>query len=141
MSRTRPRKRISAVIVWIPVIAWAGMIFLFSSFTHDVLGILGIKIVRKAGHVVEYFVFAFLVYVVAQRKLRKSPGTAATLAGIVPFLYALTDEFHQSFVPTRICCISDIFIDMIGVLAFFVLVDYIASRRDPFSGRRSVFFR
>jgi hypothetical protein len=33
---------------------------------------------------------------------------------LIVFLYAATDEFHQSFVPTRTPLVSDVFIDTVG---------------------------
>ncbi len=37
------------------------------------------------------------------------------------FLYAASDEFHQSFVPGRVCSIKDLVVDFVGAL-FFVFV-------------------
>lgn len=119
-------KRIS---IWLPVIVWAGVIFGLSSLTNDVLGFLGIKIVRKIGHMVEYFVLALLVYAAVRKTFRWNEEGAATVAGLVPLLYAVSDEFHQYFVASRICDARDVIIDMIGVTCFFVALDYFNSRK------------
>ena len=41
---------------------------------------------------------------------------------IICFLYASSDEFHQLFVPGRSGQVTDIFIDMIGVVLGLLLV-------------------
>ena len=114
---------------WLPVIAWAGAIFALSSLTNDLFGFLGVKVVRKIGHMIEYFVLAFLVYAAVRKTFRWDEEGAATVAGLVPFLYALSDEFHQYFVSTRICDARDIVFDMIGVTCFFVALDYCNARK------------
>jgi len=40
------------------------------------------------------------------------PKVGGTL--LIVFLYAASDEFHQSFVPTRTPLVSDVFIDTAG---------------------------
>jgi VanZ family protein len=46
---------------------------------------------------------------------------------LICFLYALSDEIHQSFVPGRACRILDVVIDTSGS-AFFFLVYYLFSK-------------
>lgn len=72
-------------------------------------------IVRKIAHFTEYAILAYL----AARAFRTSPRPAlanrwfiASLALVV--CYALLDEYHQSFVPSRTASIYDSFIDMTG---------------------------
>ena len=36
------------------------------------------------------------------------------------FLYAVSDEFHQSFVPGRSASIRDVLIDTIGIIGFYI---------------------
>ncbi len=44
-----------------------------------------------------------------------------TLAFLSTVLYAVTDEFHQSFVPGRSCELRDVLIDSSGALALLLL--------------------
>ena len=45
-------------------------------------------------------------------------AAGAALAALwVAVLYAATDEFHQTFVPTREGCLRDVFIDSTGAIA------------------------
>lgn len=78
-------------------------------------------LVRKAAHVTEYAVLALLLW----RALRK-PVKGETrpwdwrLSGWVVLaagFYACTDEFHQSFVPSRMGSIWDVLLDTSGAIA------------------------
>ncbi len=56
---------------------------------------------------------------------------AAPIAFVVAVLYAVSDEFHQSFVPGRYPDIRDILVDAAGVLAALLLLRWWARRRTP----------
>ena len=92
-------------------------------------------IVRKAAHFTEYAILGFL----AARAFRTSPRPAlanrwflASLALVVA--YALLDEYHQSFVPSRTGSIYDSLIDISGGLTALLLI-----RRRHNAHRRSKF--
>ncbi len=77
--------------------------------------------IRKAGHVIEYFILGLLMFrgfrggSTAEWKWRWS---LSAVIGVV--LWAVTDELHQSFIPTRTASITDVGIDAAGgVLAQF----------------------
>jgi len=44
-------------------------------------------------------------------------------------LYAVSDEFHQSFVPGRVCSVKDVIVDFVGAL-FFVLVLNLRAKKE-----------
>jgi VanZ family protein len=67
-------------------------------------------IVRKAGHVIGYFLFALCLL----RGLNRTGWKPVLLALVIVFLYACTDEFHQEFVPGRHSTIVDVGIDVAG---------------------------
>src|SRR6476469_4578845 len=93
--------------VWLPVVAWAAVIFLFSSIPSLSSG-LGTwdTILRKGAHVTEYAVLGALLY----RALGREP-----LALAVGIAYAATDEVHQYFVRGRHASPVDVAIDAVGV--------------------------
>jgi VanZ family protein len=74
--------------------------------------------VRKTAHMVEFAILAWLAW----RALRQARGDRAgiwswrtaglTLAFVV--FYAVTDEFHQTFVPNRTGSAVDVCIDTLG---------------------------
>ena len=99
--------------VWIPVVAWAAVIFTFSSIPSLSTG-LGTwdTILRKGAHVTEYAVLGALLY----RALGREP-----LALAVGIAYAATDELHQYFVRGRHASPMDVAIDAVGLAAGMLL--------------------
>jgi VanZ family protein len=75
---------------------------------------------RKAAHVTEYSILAFLDWnALAKpfaRRLATWPGEMAKLALLLSVLQAAADEYHQSFVPSRGSSVRDVAIDTGGAL-------------------------
>jgi VanZ family protein len=77
-----------------------------------------VVIVRKCAHLAEYAVLALLLW----RAVRKPPEpnaaawrwSEAGLALALVALYAASDEFHQTFVPSRQGCVTDVLLDTTG---------------------------
>ena len=85
--------------------------------------------IRKLGHLTEYAILAALLW----RALRGSfAAFTRRLIGGITFLiaaaFAASDEFHQSFVPTRTASVHDVFIDCVGV-AIAILLCAVLSRK------------
>jgi hypothetical protein len=91
---------------WLPVVAWAGVIFALSSIPSLGTG-LGVwdLVLRKLAHVTEYAVLGFLL-------ARAAPLAPAFALGV---LYAAGDEFHQRFVTGREGAPRDVAFDALGV--------------------------
>jgi len=120
------------------VIVWAALIFIGSSdllaashtsaflakplrwlFPHASAATLAILhfVIRKAAHFTEYAILAFLAaraFRSSARELLREQWFWMSLALVV--VYALIDEFHQSFVPSRTASIYDSIIDSAGGL-------------------------
>ena len=103
MTRSR------AVSLWLPVVAWAALIFALSSIPHLSTG-LGTwdLILRKLAHATEYGILGAL--------LLRALGRPA-LAALAAVAYAASDELHQHFVGGRHASPLDVAIDAVGVLA------------------------
>jgi len=75
-------------------------------------------LIRKAGHFTEYAVLAHLIWRASRpptRPMARSLGwRPALLVWIIAVLYAVSDEFHQTFVATRQGSAFDVLIDSIG---------------------------
>ena len=87
----------------------------FSTVRQAELMALWSVIIRKGAHFTEYAVLAALIANVLRGyslpgKLRWGLPVAASA------LYALTDEFHQYFVPGRACRLLDVGIDTCGAV-------------------------
>jgi VanZ family protein len=80
-------------------------------------------LLRKAGHFSEYALLAVLAaraFRTSGRELLRTRWFWVALLLVVA--YSLSDEFHQSFVPSRTASIYDSMIDSIGGLTALLLV-------------------
>jgi hypothetical protein len=104
-----------ALTLWLPVVAWAALIFALSSLPNlsTAEGWLG-DVLSSGAHAVEYAVFgALLARALGARLLAFSAGIA----------YAVTDELHQSFVPGRVASGIDLLVDAVGLLVGIALLE------------------
>jgi VanZ family protein len=93
---------------WLPVVAWAALIFTLSSIPDLGTGLGGWDLVlRKIAHAAEYAVLGALLFRALGREL---PAVAIGIA------YAMTDEVHQAFVSGRHGAPVDVLVDAVGVL-------------------------
>lgn len=99
--------RSRAVSLWLPVVAWAALIFALSSVPHLSSG-LGTwdYVLRKCAHVTEYAILGALLLRALGREV---PALLAALA------FAVSDELHQHFVAGRHGSGVDVAIDAIGI--------------------------
>ena len=100
-----------------PLVLW-----LFPNTSPETMAVIHL-VVRKVAHFTEYAILAYL----AARAFRTSPRAALANRWFIISLalvvcYALLDEYHQSFVPSRTASIYDSFIDMIGGLVALLLI-------------------
>jgi VanZ family protein len=129
---------------YVPLIAWLGFIsfastdsfsasntsriigplilWLFPKTTPETLAIVQF-FTRKIAHFTEYAILGFL----AARAFRTSPRDAIRnrwflICATIVVVYALVDEYHQSFVPSRTASIYDSFIDMLGGMTALLIV-------------------
>ncbi|MDY0186872.1 MAG: VanZ family protein [Syntrophus sp. (in: bacteria)] len=121
---------------WLPVLIWMGVIFSMSTGTfsadhtsrfigpflrfllpghpeHDIAMLHGL--IRKAGHVTEYFILGLLFF----RALRGNAPQGWQLRRVfytilAVAVFALSDEFHQSWVASRTASLVDVSIDSAG---------------------------
>jgi VanZ family protein len=80
---------------------------------------------RKAGHFSEYAILAFLArraFVTSSRWFLQRYWFQLGLLLVV--VYALLDEFHQSFVPSRTASIYDSAIDAAGGLTILLICKF-----------------
>ncbi|MGC8856094.1 MAG: VanZ family protein [Anaerolineae bacterium] len=99
---------------WWPSIVMMALIFAFSARPSEELPDFGCwdTLFKKSGHVLGYGLLA-LSYWSALSFRRERGG----LAWLLTVLYALSDEFHQSFVAGRHASLLDVFLfDNLGAL-------------------------
>ena len=82
-------------------------------------------LIRKGGHLTEYAILCVLLWraLATVPAFRRSPlvasarpGQHLALAVFLAAAYAASDEFHQSFIPTRTASASDVMIDTCGAV-------------------------
>ncbi|HMO53579.1 MAG TPA: VanZ family protein [Tepidiformaceae bacterium] len=108
--------------LWLTALAgWAALIFILSSFPNPP-GDQSQEWRSIAGHLVEYFVLAFLAAKVIELwRPGWSMPTVAFVAWLAAVAYGISDEFHQSLVPRRDASVFDVLIDAAGAAAGVVL--------------------
>jgi VanZ family protein len=124
---------------WLPVVLWMALIFGFSTDagaprnSSRIIGPLlrwldpeisdatvqAIQLaVRKTAHVTEYAILVLLVWRARRQPVRGDSRpwrwNDAVVAFVVAALFAASDEWHQSFVPSREGQWSDVAIDSVG---------------------------
>jgi VanZ family protein len=110
-----------ALSAWLPVVAWAGLIFALSSIPDLGTGLGGWDLaMRKIAHAAEYAVLGALLVRALGREL---PAVAIGIA------YAVTDEVHQAFVSGRHGAPVDVLVDALGVLIGVFVLGRAARRR------------
>jgi VanZ family protein len=106
---------------WLPVVAWATLIFALSSVPDLGTGLGGWDLVlRKLAHAAEYAVLGAL--------LQRATGRVG-LAVALGTLYAASDELHQAFVPGRTGSPVDVWIDALGVACGVLFWQSLRERR------------
>jgi VanZ family protein len=134
------------IFAWLPALFWMSFIFLGSTdlgsvkhtsriigpflrwfnpaVTDETIGAIQFFI-RKCGHFTEYAILGFLFWIALKNSATESRTwrwNRALLAIVLSALYAMTDEFHQSFISTRQGSIVDVFIDTSGATAAIILL-------------------
>lgn len=101
---------------WVPLIIYAGFIFYLSSIPGEYTPKL-FPYQDVTFHIIEYAIFAFLVNR-AVKEYKPSLPYIRRFCWVFfcSIIYALSDEFHQTFVPNRFPSAYDIIYDSIGIL-------------------------
>jgi len=127
--------------LWLPVIAWAGLIFYLSSIPdlRSSLSEFWDTVLRKIAHMAEFcilFLLLFRAFDNSSKKLRPrrtSLGLKKMFwALLISVLYAFSDEWHQKFVFGRVSSLIDIGIDSVGAAIGWVIKTLPKSRHNTF---------
>lgn len=104
--------RSRAVLLWLPAIAWAAMLFVLSS--QPVLpSPPGVN--DKMAHALSYGLLGVLCLVaLAEGEWGRITWRRCLAAVVIAAAYGATDELHQSFVPGRSPDLADLVADAFG---------------------------
>lgn len=111
-----------------PPIIWALIIFSFSAQPTGTTSSVQWQdfSIKKFAHVAEYAVFVVLIYR-ALFNYQYPKRKALLYSFAIAVLYAVTDEFHQIFTPTREPHIRDVIFDTIGAsISILILWKFLA---------------
>ncbi len=137
---------------WLPVVIWLGLIFagstdaLSAEQTSRILvpflrwldpqisfaTIAAIHFaLRKLGHLTEYAISAALLWRALRRgtNLQAKMSILFLLAWLAAAIFAVTDEFYQSFVPSRTASPIDVMIDLCGAMIGLIICMMCAAGR------------
>ena len=118
---------------WWPTLCWMALIFYFSS-QHRVQVSDDVTVqflVFKSLHVIEYALLYMMLYR-SFRNTRNDPSWKHRFhAFLIAFTFAITDEIHQVFIPTREGRMRDVGIDTIGITLAFVYIWKLLPRAPP----------
>ena len=97
------------IYYWLPAILCAGFIFYLSSLSHP--NPPSFKNSDKVYHVITYSTLSFLFV----RACQSQSALRTIILGLAAcFLYGVSDEIHQIFVPPRTPDIFDVMADTVG---------------------------
>jgi VanZ family protein len=145
-------KLLRFVRYWMPAIVWMAIIFLGSTdmlsaehtsrFLIPFLRWFDPQIslaaldqiqfaIRKLGHLTEYAILAMLLWRALRGGIRwqMKMSILFLVAVLASAIFAASDEFHQSFVPSRTGSPNDVMIDICGALAGLAVCWMFARRR------------
>ena len=117
---------------WVPALVMMAVIFILSAMPASKVPTFGTYdvYIKKIGHAVGYGLLGAAYYYALPTSLPRSVRWVAALALSLGF--ALSDEFHQSFVSGRTSSMRDVAIDGLGaVLALFLAAGYSSSISSP----------
>jgi VanZ family protein len=104
------------IVRWIPAGLMMALIFFISSRTSSQLPYFGEidVLIKKGGHAIGYAMLALAYFTALPPRL--SIGYRIVMAFFMTILFALSDEFHQSFVEGRTSSLRDVVIDSLGAI-------------------------
>ena len=96
------------------MLVWMGVIFYFSHQPSGSIPQFGVidLLIKKGAHFVAYFILAWLARLAVGRW---------DWALAITAVYAISDEYHQTFIPGRDGNVIDVLIDWLGGLAAYLL--------------------
>ena len=130
----KPSHARNILFYWLPPLVWMALIYYVSAqptlptLSYSLLD----AVVKYGAHFVEYAVLALLWYRAIYSRFPHPK--IQPLALIIVAVYALSDEFHQSFVPGRSATWQDVAVDIIGgasALLLWNLVHQWRNRTNP----------
>jgi VanZ family protein len=113
------KKLLNILFSWITLAVYGGLIFTLSSMSNPLpaFDLIQRRHIDKVLHIIEYGIFSFLLFRALSLTCRRiTAGKLVALVVVVSFVYAVSDELHQSFVPMRDASAHDAFANGVGIM-------------------------
>ncbi len=115
-------KVLKLISLWVPVLIQMGLIFFFSAQPKGSPALESFPLPAGLGHFVGYGLLGLLLYRAFNSSFLGWSFEAARNSLVVGFLYAVSDELHQLFVPGRHAALIDVVIDTAGIIAALLMI-------------------
>jgi len=103
--------------LYFPPVLWCFVIFYFSCQPNlKVVSGPWDFLLRKFGHIFEYFLLTILVARATDKSIFKIGKRGLIFGAISSLVFAALDEYHQTFIPGRFGVVSDVGIDSVGIV-------------------------
>ena len=118
MKKNKTKKVIAGLLI----LVWASIIFGLSAMPGSVHHYYNLVYLleRKTCHIIEYFILTSLLSFYFSLSYNQKKTLIFSI--ILALLYAMSDEWHQTFVFGRTGKVEDVFIDLIGILLATFLI-------------------
>ena len=106
------------ILRWIPALVMMVLIFIASGTPGNEVPEFGAidLLVKKGGHMTGYALLAIACFF-ATHGDTKNATRSVIVSLCISIVYAVSDEYHQSFTPDRFPSVIDIGIDAVGAIA------------------------
>ncbi|OGS20592.1 MAG: hypothetical protein A2252_00920 [Elusimicrobia bacterium RIFOXYA2_FULL_39_19] len=118
------------LFLWLQVVLWCAIIFTLSHIPSLRIEAFGIWdfFLRKLAHITEFGILFGLIYRALKRSTKwynqHNLSRLLFWSAFLSFIYAVSDEFHQLFIPGRTPAVLDVLIDSTGILIMFVIIKF-----------------
>ena len=108
-------RQVNAILRMVPMALAMGTIFFVSHQPGDSLSLPQLPGFDKLAHMISYGVLAIAIFLAwSEQQKNSTPQTVMLLTLAFCFLYGISDEFHQSFIPGRTVSFYDLLADGTG---------------------------
>jgi VanZ family protein len=110
---------------WLPLLLWMAIIFAVSHTPKQDIPAFGTwdMLIKKGSHFLAYFILALLAHWAIAHPGRQ-PWGRYIWVWLIAVAYAISDEYHQTFIPGRNGNMSDVVIDSLGALTALLVLAY-----------------
>jgi polysaccharide biosynthesis protein VpsQ len=116
------------VLIWLQSSYFNPEELYYTSLTLDPLIVLLAGLLLESLHLIEFGILYILI-ILFQLSFGSLNRRKEVAAIILSFLYSVTDEVHQLFVPFRSFSVGDLIKNFIGILLMWMLVRYLNKRK------------